>query len=99
MVEGWADLLEKVFPVDRIKTRKEAKSRRYVPTKDDSVMKYVWDNVELLRAAMRDILEEDLIEEIWMALLDEICLTFDDEEVLGGMVSAEAVECSHSEGS
>lgn len=47
-VDGWVELLEKAFPVDRIKTRKEAKNRRYVPTKDDSVMEYVWDKIELL---------------------------------------------------
>jgi len=35
--------------------------------------------VELLRAAKRDISEEDLIEEIWMGLPSEIRLTFDNE--------------------
>ena len=84
-VEGWVDLLEKAFPVDRIKTRKEAKSRRYIPTKDDSVMEYVWDKVELSRAARRDISEEDLVEEIWIGLPDEMRLTFDnEEEILDG---------------
>ena len=78
-VEGWVDFLEKAFPVDRIKMRREARSRRYVPAKDDSVMDYVWDKVELLRAAKRDISEEDLIEEIWMGLPSEIRLTFDNE--------------------
>src|SRR5208282_5667776 len=37
-VKGWVELLEKAFPADRIKARKEAKSRRYIPNKDDSVM-------------------------------------------------------------
>ena len=79
-VDGWVELLEKAFPVDRIKTRKEAKNRRYVPTKDNSVMEYVWDKVELLRAANRSITEEDMVEEIWMGLSDEIRFTFDNEK-------------------
>ena len=43
-------------------------------------MEYVWDKVELLRAAKRDISKEDLVEEIWMGLPDEMRLTFDNEE-------------------
>lgn len=78
-VKGWAELLEKAFPVDRIKTRKEAKSRHYVPIKNGSVMEYVWDKMELLRAANRSM-EEDLVEEIWMGFPDQIRLIFDNEE-------------------
>jgi hypothetical protein len=74
--KGWVELLEHAFPVDQVRTRWKAKSRHYVPTKDDSVMEYVWDKVELFRPAKRDISEGDLIEEIWLGLLDEIRLSF-----------------------
>lgn len=62
------------------KRERQAKSHRYIPIKDDIVMEYIWDKVELLRAAKRDISEEDLVEEIWMGLPDEIRFTFDNEK-------------------
>jgi hypothetical protein len=71
---GWVILLEKAFPINRIEARRIAKNRKYNPATDEAIMDYVWDKIELLRAADRRIEDEDIVDELWLGLPDELRL-------------------------
>lgn len=45
-------------------------------------MEYVWDKIELLKAADRRIREEEMVEEIYMGLPEDLRLVLDEEKIL-----------------
>jgi hypothetical protein len=81
-VDGWIHQLEEAFPINRLETREKAKRRKYNLESDKSITAYIFDKVELLRAANRSIEESDLIDEIWLGLPGDLQMLFDERAVL-----------------
>jgi len=81
-VDGWITLLEKSFPIDELEMRRVSKNRRYNPEKDEDVLVYVLEKIELLKAENRKIDELTQKKEIWLGLPTDFHNWLDEDAMM-----------------
>lgn len=81
-VDGWIALLEESFPIDKLETRRLSKNRKYNPEKDEDVLAYVLEKIELLKAENRRINELSQKKEIWLGLSTDFHNWLDEDSMM-----------------
>jgi hypothetical protein len=79
-VDGWIQALKDEFKVNTAVARDKANNRKY-NSADESVLKYFYSKVELLRTVREDMARDVMIDEIWLGLLASFRMSLDYEEV------------------
>jgi len=70
-VDGWIRALRKEFVVNTAEAKQKADRRRYDPSKDESVIDYYYDKINLLKSTDYYMDDDKIIDAIWLGLPED----------------------------
>jgi len=70
-VDGWIRALRKEFIINTAEAKQKADRRRYDPSKDESVIDYYYDKINLLKSTDYYMDEDKMIDAIWLGLPED----------------------------
>ena len=79
-VDGWIQALKGEFIVNTAIAREQANSRKY-NSSDESVLKYFYAKINLLRTVREDMPTDMMVDEIWLGLPAALRMTLNYDEI------------------
>ena len=70
-VDGWIRALRKEFVINTAEAKQKADRRRYDPSKDESVIDYYYDKINLLKSTDYYMDEDKIIDALWLGLPED----------------------------
>ena len=70
-VDGWIRALRKEFVINTAEAKQKADRRRYDPSKDESVIDYYYDKINLLKSTDYYMDDDKIIDAIWLGLPED----------------------------
>jgi hypothetical protein len=70
-VDGWIRALRKEFVINTAEAKQKADRRRYDPSKDESVIDYYYDKINLLKSTDYHMDEDKIIDALWLGLPED----------------------------